>query len=84
MYKDIWFLLYVYMYIYRHKYTYIGLYMVLIVCICVYIYIYTNIYTNIPIKVSENDNFKCQPHFFEIFKCPYEHIPCVESGHTAI
>ena len=21
---------------------------------------------------------------FETFKCPYEHIPCVESGHTAI
>ena len=22
--------------------------------------------------------------FPETFKCPYEHIPCVESGHTAI
>ena len=33
--------------------------------------------------ISKHDDFKFQPHVFEIFKCPYEHIPYVKSAYTA-
>ena len=33
---------------------------------------------------SKSYNFTKCYIFFETFKCPYEHFPCVGSGHTAI
>ena len=36
------------------------------------------------ILVVSDGLFQTSLYVFEIFKCPYERIPCVESGYTAI
>ena len=37
---------------------------------------------NVQVLGSTTDTFKCQPDFCEIFKCAYEHIPCVKLAYT--